>query len=190
MASGVTTSTKALIGLCLAGTVGVIIFLFVHLSDDPRRPVKVGGSNAEAACSASDNCLPNVTFVDTHGTAYTPKTLAGKVVVVNFWATWCGPCEHEIPDFSRVYDKHKDKDVIILGVLAGDDPSPSDLLNFQSDHMMTYPVIRGDDTVIDAFNRPRNLPTTFIYDRNGKQVQMKVGALREKQLLDILEPLL
>src|SRR5688572_181786 len=94
------TGNKALIGLLLAGTVGIIIFLFVHLSSgtSPR----IGSQTASAATcrTGSDNCLPDVSYKDTTGASYTPKSLAGKVVVINFWATWCKPCLHEIPDLS------------------------------------------------------------------------------------------
>jgi thiol-disulfide isomerase/thioredoxin len=186
----VTSSTKALIGVLLAGMAGILIFLFVHLSNDPAKPLTIGASKA-AACTASDTCLPSVTFVDTNGAVYDAKALEGKVVVVNFWATWCKPCNHEIPDLSKVYAKYKERGLVILGVLTSDDPDPNQLLNFQSDHEMTYPVIRGDDTIIGAFRYPRNLPTTFVFDRGGKQIgDMHVGGMHEADLADIVEPLL
>ncbi len=185
-----TTSTKALIGVLIAGMTGIIIFLFVHLSGGDGSPVRLGAKPATASCLPNEDCIPDVTFIDTHGTAYSKQALAGKVVVVNFWATWCKPCEKEIPDLSHVYDAHKGDGLVILGVLA-DDPSPSDLLNFQSDHEMTYPVVRDSTGVIQAFNSPRHLPTTFIFDRRGKQVgAAHVGAIHEDKLKQILAPLL
>lgn len=186
-----TTSTKALIGVLIAGMAGIIIFLFVHLSSgSDGGGMRLGTAPATAACLPDESCLPNVTFIDTHGTAYSKQSLAGKVVVVNFWATWCKPCEKEIPDLSHVYDAHKADGLVILGVLA-DDPTPDDLLNFQSDHEMTYPVVRDTNGVVQAFDYPRNLPTTYIYDRAGKQVgQPHVGALREAKLKSLLAPLL
>src|SRR5689334_6640301 len=103
------TTTKALIGLFLAGTVGVIIFL-VHLSDDGNK-IEIGSKRA-SACVKGDDCLPDVKYIDTTGKAYTAADLAGKVVVVNFWATWCHPCQQEIPDLSKLYEKYKSQGVV------------------------------------------------------------------------------
>src|SRR5574338_641200 len=87
-------STKALIGILLAGTVGILIFLFVHLSGDSPK-VAIGTKQAEACAKGGDDCLPVVSYVDTQGVAYSHESLHGKVVIVNFWATWCGPRSEE-----------------------------------------------------------------------------------------------
>src|SRR5262249_13134660 len=138
----VSMSTKTLIGILLAGTTGILIFLFVHLSGSSNK-IELGAKHAGACNAKTEDCLPEVRYVDTTGKAFTPESLAGKVVVVNFWATWCHPCQKEIPDLSKLYEKYKDKGVIVLGVMS-DNPADNDLLNFQSDYEMTYPVIRGN----------------------------------------------
>lgn len=187
--SKTSTSTKALIGALLAGSVGVIIFLFVHLSGDPSRPVSIGTSKA-AACTTGDKCMPDLRFIDTNGTVYTREQLHGKVVVVNFWATWCKPCTKEIPAFSAVYDKYKSRGVVFLGVLTGDPASADELLNFASDNMMSYPIVRENSDIRMSFiDDMDNLPTTLIFDRGGKRVYGRAGALTEQRLSELLEPL-
>src|SRR4029077_5453578 len=121
----------------------------------------IGAGKAEACQRGRDNCLPDVKYVDTTGHAYSADSLTGKVVVVNFWATWCHPCQKEIPDLSHSYDKYKDKGVVFLGVMT-DQPSDADLLNFQSDYEMSYPVIRGNSDILVSYNYPQALPTTFV----------------------------
>ncbi len=181
-------STKALVGILLAGTAGIVIFLFVHLSNTGGG-VTIGTQKATACTKGQGECLPDVKYIDTQGNAYTPDQLAGKVVVVNFWATWCHPCQKEIPGFSKTYDKYKSKGVVFLGIVTDTPPpSNSDLLNFQSDYEMTYPIVRASSDILVSYNYPQALPTTFIFNRGGKQVYSHVGPLDESSLGSLLDP--
>ncbi|MEZ4364930.1 MAG: TlpA disulfide reductase family protein [Kofleriaceae bacterium] len=187
-------STRTLIGIFLAATVGVVIFLFVSLSGhDAKAPLVVGTPTA-TACTAAEvgACLPKVDYVDTIGTAYTPAALAGKVVVVNFWATWCAPCKHELPDFSKVATAYADRGVVILGVLT-DTPDPQTLLNFMSDFEIAYPIVRATPAIATAFDYPRaitGIPTTYVYDRQGNRRKIEVGPMNEHELRAVLDTLL
>ncbi len=177
-------STKTLVGILLAGTAGIVIFLFVQMSGNGS--VSVGTPKAAACTKGQGECLPDVKYVDTNGNAYTPEQLAGKVVVVNFWATWCHPCQKEIPEFSKTYDKYKAKGVVFLGIMT-DQPSNNELLNFQSDYEMTYPIVRANSDILVSFNYPQALPTTFIFNRGGKQVYSHVGPLNQEALGNVLD---
>jgi len=176
-------STKALIGLLLAGMVGMVIFLFVNISKDGK--IRPGPSPVHAECTRGQDCLPDVGYTDTTGVKYSHDSLAGKVVVVNFWATWCHPCQAEIPALSKAYDKYKAKGVAFFGVLV-DTPDSAALLNFQSDHEMTYPVVRVNSDLMSSYHYPQSLPTTFVYDRHGKQVFSRVGALQDSDIDSLL----
>jgi thiol-disulfide isomerase/thioredoxin len=177
-----TNTTKTLVVLLISGLAGTMIFLFVMLSG--------GGTASAKTCQAGErNCLPDVSYIDTMGTAYTPQSLAGKVVVVNFWATWCKPCRREIPDFSKVYEQYKDRGLVVLGVLT-DDPDNQALLNFQSDNMMAYPVVRANPEIMTSYDSPKAMPTTFIYDRRGQRAHYQMGLLQAEQLSKLVAPLL
>jgi thiol-disulfide isomerase/thioredoxin len=175
-------TTKALVAALLIGLTGITIFLFISLSG--------GGTAAAKTCQVGQrDCLPDVKYVDTHGTAYTPQSLEGKVVVVNFWATWCGPCLKEIPDLSRIYEQYKDRGLVMLGVMT-DDMDNQALLNFQSDNMMSYPIVRANSDLLISYEYPKALPTTYIFDRRGKRAHYQVGPLHADRLAKLVDPLL
>ena len=182
-------STKALFGILIAGATGILIFLFVHLSGSSNS-VEIGSRTASAGCKKGEpDCLPIVNYVDTTGKAYTTQSLTGKVVVVNFWATWCHPCENEIPDLSKVYDSFKGQDVVFLGVLTSDDASDGKLLNFASDHEMTYPIVRATSDILTSYGYPQGLPTTYVYSRGGKKMFERVGGVHEDEMRRLLDKL-
>lgn len=142
---------------------------------------------AEASCSTAKECLPDVAYEGLNKELYPRAELAGKVVVVNFWATWCGPCKREIPAFNLIYEEYKDRGVVMLGVLFDNQVDDAGLLNFMSDYIMTYPVVRADRKVLEAYEYPRALPTTFVYDRAGKLVTMHAGPMSETDLRALLD---
>jgi peroxiredoxin len=104
----------------------------------------------------------------------------GKVILLNFWATWCAPCRVEIPDFVEVYEEYKDRGLEILGVLNLDDPSPDDLRAFATEYNMNYPVFRASDE-FEAANGPIwGLPTTFLIDREGTICTKHMGPMSKE----------
>jgi thiol-disulfide isomerase/thioredoxin len=146
---------------------------------------------AEAGCEkAAPECLPTeLTLTDSLGQQYTPEMLKGKVVVVNFWAMWCKPCTREIPAFSRVYERYKDRGVLMFGVLQ-EDAANTELLNFASDYEMTYPIVHIEEDIARKFGLADSIPTTFIYDKTGRRKVNRVGELREQELQSYLDELL
>ncbi len=146
--------------------------------------------SSEASCSTAHQCLPAVSYEDLTKVKYPPAALKGKVVVVNFWATWCGPCKKEIPAFNRVYNRYKDEGVVMLGVLHDNTVDDNGLLNFMSDNEFTYPVVKADADILSAYHYPGALPTTFIYDRHGHIVDEHKGPLSEQELAATLERIL
>lgn len=180
-------STKTLIGVLLAGTAGMMIFLYVHFSTADGK-IELGAAHAQACSKAAGDCLPDVSYTDTAGHTYSPESLKGKVVVVNFWATWCHPCQQEIPSLSRVYAKYKDKGVVFLGIMADQNPPSDDQLKqFESDYSLTYPVVRVNSDILTSYNYPDALPTTFVFNKSGKQVYKQLGGIDEDQLSELLD---
>jgi len=146
---------------------------------------------AEAACEkAAPECIAdNVDFLDSFNEVHPADQLKGKVVVLNFWATWCGPCKKEIPAFNRVYEKFKERGVVMLGINTDVNISNIDLLNFQSDWEMTFPAVLVTTEIDMAYPVPDHIPTTYIYNKKGARVRNQLGGLEEGELTAILEQL-
>ena len=91
------------------------------------------------------------TLKDAGGATVKLSDYKGKVVLLNFWATWCGPCKMEIPEFVEAYSKYRDRGFVILGVLSEDDPPQKDLQAFMSEFKMNYPVMRQHAELEESF---------------------------------------
>ena len=132
---------------------------------------------------------PAFSLKDKDGNTWSAEGLKGKVVVLNFWATWCPPCRAEIPAFKTVYDKYREKGVEILGVSL--DHKGWDVIRpFLKQHEINYPVVLGGAEIARDYGNIRSTPTTVIIDREGKVIDSHVGAMSEEQLVKLFEKLL
>ncbi len=124
---------------------------------------------------------------DTAGQPQRLSDLKGKWVIVNFWATWCAPCVKEIPDFAAFAKVQGDK-VRVLGVaLDWDETGKREaderkVKSFAKKVGLTYPLVLGDDKSEKSFGKMKGLPTTIVYDPNGKMVFQKTGPVTQEML--------
>ena len=146
--------------------------------------VAVGVSFAQKSKSA-----PNFKLKSHDGTVVELAKLKGKVVVVNFWATWCGPCRREIPGFMEVHDQFKDKGVVIVGVSL-DQEGWEVVQPYVERTKMNYPVVVGDGALADAYGGINGIPATFIVDKKGNIVRKHVGYMSKSDLEGIVKSLL
>lgn len=127
------------------------------------------------------NPVPIAPFsvTDLDGRTISSADLTGKVVLVNFWATWCPPCRAEIPDLIELQDKYRDH-LVVLGI--SEDEAPREAVKaFLAEYNVNYPVAMTTPELAKIFRGVSALPTTFILDREGKLAQRHVGLLNAQQ---------
>jgi thiol-disulfide isomerase/thioredoxin len=133
--------------------------------------------------------LRQLVLPDADGHAQPLAQWHGKVVVVNFWATWCDPCREEVPALVRAQDKMSGKGVQIVGI--GID-SPTKIRQFAAEYRVNYPLVVAGFDVIEIArklgNRAGGLPYTVVLDREGRFAASHLGKLDEQRLDEILRP--
>ncbi|MFQ5867738.1 MAG: TlpA disulfide reductase family protein [bacterium] len=133
---------------------------------------------------------PDFTLSKLDGNSLTLSDFKGKVIILNFWATWCPPCRMEIPDFVELYEKYKDEGLLIIGVNLDGGDSRS-VKQFLEKYKINYPIVLGNVKVTEDYGGIRAIPTTFVIDRNGNIREKYVGyrprATFEDQAKKLLE---
>jgi thiol-disulfide isomerase/thioredoxin len=118
---------------------------------------------------------PDWTLNDLDGKSVSSADFKGKIVVVDFWATWCSPCREEIPGYIELQNKYGADGLVIIGVSL-DRGGPAKVIDFAKKFGINYPLVMGDGAVVDAFGDISAIPTTFLIDRDGNIRDRKVGA--------------
>ncbi|MDP7558389.1 MAG: TlpA disulfide reductase family protein [Candidatus Marinimicrobia bacterium] len=112
----------------------------------------------------SNQQAPNFTLKDLEGEEVSLSDYEGKIIFVNFWATWCGPCKREIPGFIELQNKYKD-DLVILGISTDRRGTKDRVAPFAKNYNINFPVLFSDGKVEKDYGGIRAIPTTFILDR-------------------------
>lgn len=126
----------------------------------------------------------NFTLKDLDGKTWSLRDLRGKVVAVNFWATWCPPCRKEMPDLQALYDEYKDQGLVVLAISYDEDASK--IRSFIAKQGFGYPVLLDPGGSVERLYRIDGWPKTFVYDREGKLVAESIDMRTRNQFLQML----
>jgi thiol-disulfide isomerase/thioredoxin len=149
------------------GAVGLLVLGSVLFAQD-RTPVS-------ADSPATGLPAPAWKLKDLDGREVSSDQFKGKVVVVDFWATWCGPCIEEIPGYISLQKKYGPDGLVIVGVSL-DRRGPAHVKQFAQAKGMNYTLVMGDEAVVEAFGNFQAIPTTFLISRDGRILNQKTGA--------------
>ncbi len=156
------------------------------------------GVNAGTESPKADANLepePNVTFKNLEGGDVALSSLKGKVVLLNFWATWCEPCRGEIPVLIGLQQQYSSKGFTMLGASMDDDPTKvvpqfvktNEFKVDGKDETMNYPIVAGSDAITDQFGGLLGMPTSYLISRDGKIVKRYIGVVNPAQITKDIE---
>ena len=151
---------RLLMCIALAGLVGC-------QSASPPQPTK------HIAAGEIGSSLPDFTVTDLQGRSMSSADLRGKVVLIDFWATWCQPCTKEMPGYQTLVDEYGSRGFVVIGFKFDTMPDLEDPLEFSKKIGVHYPLAVATDDVKQKFGGIEGLPTTMLYDRHGV-LRMKV----------------
>jgi peroxiredoxin len=149
----------------------VVIILVIVLYHVARNHTAQSGP----VSAVSHSLAPDFSLTDLNGQPLSLATYRGKVVLLDFWATWCTPCRAEIPHFVEFQNTYRDQGLQIIGISMDDDLKP--VGPFYKDYKMNYPVALGNDKLAQAYGGILGLPVTFLIGRDGHIQAKYVGAV-------------
>jgi peroxiredoxin len=122
--------------------------------------------------------MPPVTLTDLDGRSWNLRLLKGKIVLVNFWATWCPPCRKELPDLEQIYEKYKDQGLVVLAIT---DEQTAKVRPFIVDRKLSYPILLDPNRKVNDALKIEGIPRSFLYNREGKLVAQAIDMRTRKQ---------
>jgi len=147
--------------------------------ENAPEPPSLDSADAPKCAPTRTNAL-ELTLKNADGATVRLADYKGKVVLLNFWATWCGPCKVEIPEFVDLYAQYKDRGFVILGVLSQDTPTQDQLETFLRENKMQYPIVYSNEKLETAFGELIGLPTSFLISRDGSICAQQLGPVSKE----------
>ncbi len=153
-----------------------------------RGPAGNTAKTPSATCDASGTAKLDFVLRDHNNVPVKMADYKGKVVILNFWATWCTPCKVEIPAFVELYDQYKDKGLVIVGVSIDD--TVEQLRPFMKEYRMQYPVLQMTTDIETAYGPLYGVPVTFFIARDGTICRKHMGPATKEQFEEEIKALL
>jgi peroxiredoxin len=168
-------------GSCLLAAFAVVVLLCSCSAES--------STNAAPKTSKERKPAPEFTLTDANGSSVKLSDYRGKVVLLNFWATWCGPCTLEIPWFIEFEQQFKSRGFEVVGISMDDDGWAA-IKPYVTEHKMNYRVLLGNDSVSQLYGGVEALPTSFVIDRDGRIASVHVGLAGKDEYLNEVQSLL
>lgn len=160
----------------LLGLTGILGFLLTGCGSDTPAPAQTPEASSPAPIEAPlvGNLAPGFTLDYLGGETVSLSDFRGSPVLINFWATWCGPCRYEMPFLQQIYDDWTDKGLVVLTVDIAENHDTVE--GFMQELDLSLPVLMDRDQAVTKRYNVRNIPATFLIDKNGIIQSIRIGA--------------
>ncbi|MBI3242705.1 MAG: TlpA family protein disulfide reductase [Chloroflexi bacterium] len=175
-------------GLLIGLAIGAIVFIGMPTLANNGLAANGGGGGTPAPAPIVGSPAPDFTLTNINGGTVTLSDLKGKPVLINFWATWCGPCRVEMPAIQAAYDANKSDGLTVLAVDA--DESKADVVDFANALDLSFEFLLDPGLVVNDLYRIRAYPSSFFVGRDGTIAAFQIGSMTESQLADNLAKIL
>ena len=155
---------------------------YEHMQAESDNP-QFAEAMAKLEADDAERQTADFTLQDLQGKPWHLRELKGKIVLVNFWATWCPPCRKEMPDLQALYDKYKDQGFLVLSI---SDEEMAKVSPFISERKITYPVLLDPGRKVNDAFVVEGIPKSFVYDRDGKMVAQSIDMRTRAQFQEML----
>ncbi len=178
-------------------TLFIVIILVLFIVNNSQSEPEQGPypPNYNPQTMAVENALmgkaaPDFVLTTTENKKLKLSDYKGKVVIVDFWATWCAPCRRGIPDLVSLKSEFKNKDLEIIGISVDQENTLSSIKPFIKENKINYPIVYGNMDVVAAYGNIPSIPTSFIVDKEGKIAASYVGLVDKEVYLKQIKKLL
>jgi thiol-disulfide isomerase/thioredoxin len=186
---GAIMSRLLVLAVCL-----LIMLSLVACREQTKKPNEPKEITPNAPPSTEEKTLaPDFTLKDLSGTDVGPASFRGKVLIIDFWATWCPPCRKAIPHLISMKQKYGDQGFEVLGVSMDEGPdAATSVKNFAQQQGVNYPMVIGNQDIANSYGGINGIPTFFIIDKNGYIIKSQTGYDEEvgQMMADEVEKLL
>ncbi|MCG6913640.1 TlpA family protein disulfide reductase [bacterium BMS3Abin03] len=132
---------------------------------------------------------PDFTLYDVDSNQVKLSDYSGKVVILDFWATWCPPCRRGIPDLISIQSEYKDN-LVVIGISLDDETTQGDIPSFMKSFGINYPIVFGTMDVVTAYGNIEAIPTSFIIDQSGNIIKSYMGLVPKNIIKNEIDSLL
>jgi thiol-disulfide isomerase/thioredoxin len=168
----------------------MVLAVSINILSSDKKEIKSDNNSANFVINKKGgDKAPDFALKSVDGKTVKLSDFKGKVVIIDFWATWCPPCRRGIPDLVDIQKEFK-KQVVIIGISLDRDKTIKDVPDFVKNYGINYPVVYGDDQVTIDYGGIRSIPTSFVIDKKGNVVDSHIGLVDKDVFVKKIKELL